>query len=119
MLINQGHIYKFDEAVYRKHLLENITKTYIKKPPKYEWNQYIKQQKNQKSLIEWNIWEAYITIQDHKENFPEKPSFRLINTSKSDIGKVSKRIIANINQNISQNTNANKHLGNRLVQSYY
>ena len=46
--------------------------------------------------------EAYITIKDHKENFPEKPNFRLINPSKSDMGKVSKCILDQINQNISQ-----------------
>ena len=52
--------------------------------------------------------EAYITIKDHEENFPEKARFRLINPSKSGIGKVSKRLLDQINQNISQNTNANQ-----------
>ena len=52
--------------------------------------------------------EAHITIKDHKKNFPEKPNFRLINPSKSDIGKVSERIFDQINQNISQNTNVDQ-----------
>lgn len=30
---------------------------------------------------------AYITFKEHKENYPEMPSFRLINPSKSHIGK--------------------------------
>ena len=51
--------------------------------------------------------QAYTTIKDHKENFPEKQRFRLINPSNSDIRKVSKRIPDQINQNISQNTNVN------------
>ena len=31
--------------------------------------------------------EAYITVKNHKEDFPHKPSFRLINPSKSELGK--------------------------------
>ena len=41
--------------------------------------------------------EAYITIKDHQENFPGKPNFRLINPSESDMGKVSKCILDQIN----------------------
>ena len=59
--------------------------------------------------------EAHITIKDHKKNFPEKPNFRLINPSKSDIGKVSERIFDQINQNISQNTNVDQWENSALV----
>ena len=41
--------------------------------------------------------QAYTTIKDRKENFPEKQRFRLINPSNSDIRKVSKRIPDQIN----------------------
>ena len=41
--------------------------------------------------------EAYITIKDHKEDFPNI-SCRLINPSKSSIGKISKVILDEINQ---------------------
>ena len=37
--------------------------------------------------------ESYITIKHHKEDFPNKISCRLINPSKSDIGKISKSIL--------------------------
>ena len=37
--------------------------------------------------------EAYVTIKDHKEGFPHKISCRLINPSKTDIGKISKQIL--------------------------
>ena len=37
--------------------------------------------------------EAYVTIKDHKEGFPDKISCRLINPSKTDIGKISKQIL--------------------------
>ena len=37
--------------------------------------------------------EAFITVKDHKENFPHTLSFTLINPSISDIGKISKTVI--------------------------
>ena len=41
--------------------------------------------------------ENYITIKDHKDDFPHKISCKLINPSKSDIGKISVVIIDKIN----------------------
>ena len=42
--------------------------------------------------------ESYITIKDHKEDFTLKVSCRLINPSKSDIGKISKYVLDKVNQ---------------------
>ena len=42
--------------------------------------------------------EAYITVKDHQEGFPHKLSFRLLNPSISDIGKISKNILDRINK---------------------
>ena len=47
---------------------------------------------------------AYVTIKDHKENFPRKVTCRLINPTKTHIGKVSKQILDNINNSIRRNT---------------
>ena len=41
--------------------------------------------------------ESYITIKDHKDDFPHKIACRLIKTSKSNIVKISKLIIDQIN----------------------
>ena len=38
----------------------------------------------------------YKTIKDHKDNFPATIKCRLISTSKTDIGKISKVILASI-----------------------
>ena len=40
--------------------------------------------------------EAYVTIRDHKEGFPDKMSCRLINPSKADIGNKYKQKQTNI-----------------------
>ena len=52
--------------------------------------------------------EAYIRVKDHREGFPHKPSFRLINLSKVELGKVSKRILDKINKYIIEHTKANQ-----------
>ena len=44
--------------------------------------------------------EAYITIKDHKSEFPNKIPCRLIYPSKSSIGKISKVILDKINEKI-------------------
>ena len=44
--------------------------------------------------------ESYVTVKDHKEDFNAKPSFRLINPAKSDIGRVSKQLLDEINQEL-------------------
>ena len=43
---------------------------------------------------------SYITLKDHKENFESNPKFRLINPSKTELGKVSKVVLDEINDNI-------------------
>ena len=52
--------------------------------------------------------EAYITVKDHKEGFPHKLSFRLINPSKFDKGKISKNLLDNINEILILTTNVNQ-----------
>ena len=44
--------------------------------------------------------EAYVTIKDHKKGFPDKISCRLINPSKTDIGKISKQILDRVSNTI-------------------
>ena len=47
---------------------------------------------------------AFITVKDHKKSFPNLLECRLINTMKSEIGIVSKRILDKINNNIRSKT---------------
>ena len=48
---------------------------------------------------------AFITLKDHKPNFKTKPTCRLLNPTKSEIGLISKKIIEKINKQIRQSTN--------------
>ena len=40
--------------------------------------------------------QAYITVKDHKDNFPATVKCRLISKSKTHIGKTSKQILTSI-----------------------
>lgn len=46
--------------------------------------------------------EAYITMKDHKFNFLNKNTFKLINPSYSDVGKISKNTLERIKQTLHQ-----------------
>ena len=90
------NIYKMDNEDYEKPMHENITKTNNKtNESKIKTiNKSAKKIANKLSLedriekLQEN--ENYITIKDHKDEFPHKISCRLINPSKSDISKVIK-----------------------------
>ena len=47
---------------------------------------------------------AFITLKDHKPNFSTNPKCKLINPTKSNLGKVSKHILDNVNISICQST---------------
>ena len=40
---------------------------------------------------------AFITMKDHKPNFENNPTCRLLNPCKPEIGKINKRLLENIN----------------------
>ena len=48
--------------------------------------------------------QAFITIKDHKPNFPNNIKCRLINPTKSNLGKISKQILQEINKVHLQST---------------
>ena len=62
--------------------------------------------------------ESYITIKDHTEHFPNKIC-RLINPSKSDIGKISKTISEKIITKIVSLANVNQWKNSTLVIEWY
>ena len=51
---------------------------------------------------------AFITLKDHKDNFDSNPKCRLINPAKSELGKVSKVILDEINNKIRSILNVNQ-----------
>ena len=93
------NFYKLEAADYNKLLNDNITKTY----KKADLNELKKVDSEAKKITrKLNLddrveataqKEAFITLKDHKDNFANKPTCRLINPSKQEIGKTSKHIL--------------------------
>ena len=49
--------------------------------------------------------EAFITLKDHKDNFANNTKCRLLNPAKSDLGKVSKQILARVVTDLREKRN--------------
>ena len=62
---------------------------------------------------------AYITIKDHKENFTNKTPCRLINPSKTEIGKISKQLLDRINKDLLLATQVNQWKNTASVLDWF
>ena len=108
------NIYEVEQEEYKKLLKENITKSYKKSnlTKLYNINKSAKKITEKLPISDriekMQETEAYITIKDHKESFPNKIPCRLINPSKSSVGKISKVILDKINNNIQKETSVNQ-----------
>ena len=50
----------------------------------------------------------FVTIKDHKDNFRVNRKYRLLNPTKSELGKISKHILQQISTNIRTALNVNQ-----------
>ena len=97
------NFYKLDVPQYKRLLEANITKTYKKADKKQlsmmdEEAKAITKNLNIDDQVETTAMkEAFITLKDHKENFVNKPTCRLINPSKPETGRISKQLLEKIN----------------------
>ena len=119
------NLYKLEVDSYNKLLQENITAKY-KKTNSETTNQINKEAKKIaeslklddriEKLAEKN---AFITIKDHKENFPNNVKCRLINPAKSNLGKVSKHLLDEINTKIRHSTRSQQWKNTNEVISWF
>ena len=119
------NFYKLDEPQYNKLLKDNITSTYRKADKTTK----ISMDREAKSIAaELNIddrtecialRQAFITLKDHKENFANNPTCRLINPAKSELGIVSKKILDSINNNIRRKTALNQWKNTAAVLDWF
>ena len=63
--------------------------------------------------------DAFITLKDHKPNFPTNPKCRLINPSKRELGKVSHFFIEKVNTIIRDKSLANQWRDTDTVISWF
>ena len=96
---------------HKKLLGENVTKTYKKAPPKLQRSIYLEakhiatKMKLSDRIEKLAETPVYVTLKDHKDNFRSNASCRLIKSSKSEIGKVSKILLENITKTCCPNLN--------------
>ena len=119
------NLYKLEKEQYQKLVKENITKTYKKSTnKKMEKINYTAKQITEKLSIADRVpmleeTETYITIKDHKSEFPNKRPCRLISPSESSIGTISKVILDRINEKISSLVTINECKNTLAVLKWY
>ena len=100
------NIYEVDKKTYNKLLLENVTAHYklTENNTEQTINEEAKSITDQLEISDKvepiAKKSAYITLKDHKTDFPNDVKCRLINPTKSNIGKISKILLQNINEKI-------------------
>ena len=62
---------------------------------------------------------AFITLKDHQNNFNSKLPWRLINPSKTELGKVSKQKLGKINKILLQHPNVNQWKNSTSVIKWF
>lgn len=117
--------YKMNKLNYEKILRENITKNY-RKAKEHTIDEINSEAKNISSNLGIDdrmdilaMKQAYITLKDHKENFENNPTCRLINPTKSEIGRVSKEILDTINATIKKSINVNQWQNSAAVIEWF
>ena len=108
------NIYKVTKDEYRKIVNENVTKNYkvgnneLVEKLNLEAKSLACNKQLEKRITKLAEKDAFITFKDHKPNFNANPKCRLINPAKSQIGRISKIILENINKEIRSKTGMNQ-----------
>ncbi len=108
------NLYELDKSKYDKLLEQNITKSYkcTSETAYADINMEAKaiaEELNIDDRMEVMAKkEAFISLKDHKENFENTLPCRLINPAKSEMGRVSKKIIEAINKSLRSITQTNQ-----------
>ena len=120
-----SNYYKTDPEDYLKLLEKNITKDYKKTEDKIVTNIEAGDIKLTKKLdIDDRVFEttkrqAFITIKDHKPNFRNNIKTRLLNPTKPELGKVSKKILEAKIQILKKKTGFNQWKNNTSMLNWY
>ena len=119
------NFYAMNLSSYDKLIKENVTKTYKKSN-----DELVREIDAQSARIAERLKlddrieklakkEAFITLKDHKPNFQDHPTCRLINPSKSEIGVISKHILDEINTSIINSTKINQWKNTSSVLKWF
>ncbi|PFX30127.1 Deleted in malignant brain tumors 1 protein [Stylophora pistillata] len=119
------NFYKLDRLLHDTLLANRISSTYRRESADAlnSINQEAKQIATDLNIEDkterFSTKQAFITLKDRKESFPNKPTCQLINPAKNGLGKVSKRILDNINNRIRQQTSLNQWKNSMDVTKWF
>ena len=125
------NIYKIPVEDYQKQVTDSITSDYRKCDPNRvnEVNSEacqlteefpVSQTENLSERVDClNKNEAFITIKDTKEDFPGRVETRLINPSKTNVGRISKAILDRINRKLREKTGLNQFQSSKQVSEWF
>ena len=108
------NLYELSCENYQKLLHDNITQTYNKAPTNAKRDvdrktkSFAKTLKIKDKMECYSDQHMYITLKDHKENFRNNIKCRLINPTKSEVGRVSKSHLNDIVADASRKTDINQ-----------
>ena len=91
-----------DPANYNELLEKNVQSKYKKAATKdidevtTEHQEVVKDLEMSERVFKTMPRAAFITLKDHKENFQNNPQVRLLNPTKCEIGRISKKILERI-----------------------
>ena len=59
--------------------------------------------------------ECFTTPKDHKEDYKTNPKYRLLNPTKSQLGKIRKQVLGKINKTLRSELNINQWQNSKLL----
>lgn len=108
------NFYEMNKDSYRKILHENVTKNYKKANTSLPNSINLQAKKiGTKLKLHEKVdimaqQQCFITIKDHKPDYRTNPKYRLLNPTKSELGKVSQQILQKINETVRTKVNTNQ-----------
>ena len=119
------NLYRLIKAEY-DHMINNaITLKYkeasnnIKKQINIDGKQILKNREVLNRLEINGENNRFITLKDHKENFNNNPTVRLINPAKNGLGRISKTILDTANENIQEAMDLNQWRNTDTVIAWF
>ena len=109
-----SNMYGLTKAEHDKLVNDAVTATYKKAPQNIKGKidkeriKYAKEAKVLDKMLVNVTGNCFVTLKDHKENFAYRPTVRLINPAKNEIGRISKCILDDINSRLRDSLGVNQ-----------
>ena len=117
-----SNVYKVPKEQYEKLPNNFITTSYKKvntSPDKKPRRNILENKEIIKRMFVNGKQNCFITLKDHKPNFQNNPTVRLLNPAKSELGRISKTILDRINVNLRNSLHLNQWKNTQEVIDWF